>query len=456
MFRMGITLVGTISPTLYIEEAQGFFDSTLVTVGSIVVDGKGTGYKVPGIVEVNPRMDLEIQMTGSGFMDRKFQINFLIALDRPLRLSSVKADELARSDAGGLGKRDGEATPLAIRLFSRAGVDLKVFEYGNEDLIQGELAFDIAIPRTFSVRRGSDGRVTIIDEYGDIIAGAGGFYNLADATDCENPGVVSTGDQNAAGYHAEHIIEENTVPEQWSFMMTGQVRRTTMMPEFNEQQLALMPVSLMGQGSVFTQLWSQWDSGAPQGTHPNANISPEREMWDLIGSFVYPENMVNAHAAINMHKMRMVRGMMALGTNFWTTNDFDDTSQQTGLARFEEAVSLLRLYTAVFTYMNDNTVYAAMERVTQGFAAMFQRFDDRLRATGRIVQNGPRSNLLYRRYLNAVLLLRIEASSVGYFELIDRLITNWNLARSQTNPNTPLSWVLEIQGILRTLDIMLI
>jgi hypothetical protein len=52
---------------------------------------------------------------------------------------------------------------------------------------------------------------------------------------------------------AEHIIEENTVPEQWSFMMTGQVQRTTMMPEYNEQQLALIPIGVMGQGSVLTE-----------------------------------------------------------------------------------------------------------------------------------------------------------------------------------------------------------
>lgn len=138
---------------------------------------------------------------------RKFQVNFFTTPDQPLRLSSVKADQLvgkmaaiaaavptysdsklqSRSDAGGLEKRAGEATPLAIKLFSRAGVDLKVFEYGNEDLIQGELAvsikpffpacapkllelmgtcqqFDIAIPRTFGVRRGSNGGVTIVDE----------------------------------------------------------------------------------------------------------------------------------------------------------------------------------------------------------------------------------------------------------------------------------------------------
>jgi hypothetical protein len=60
--------------------------------------------------------------------------------------------------------------------------------------------------------------------------------------------------------------------------------------------------------------------------------------------FVHPENMVNAHAAINMHKMRMVWGMMALGTTLWNNNDCDDTSQQTGLIRFQEALSFLRLY----------------------------------------------------------------------------------------------------------------
>ncbi|KAK4106016.1 carbohydrate-binding module family 24 protein [Parathielavia hyrcaniae] len=649
MFRMGITVVGTISPTLRMEEAHAFFDTVLFTAGSITVDGKGTvnipgttalrslfpsqvsdwGYKVPGIVDINPRMDLKIQMAGSGFMDGKFQINFLTTPDQPLRLSSVKADQLvgkmapiaagvpthsdskiqARSDDGGLGKRAGEATPLSIRLFSSAGVDLKVFKYGSEDVMQGDLELDIEILRTFEVRRGSSGRVTIVDQYGHITSSAAGdgdltpgwptqtyllesfggareifasspsddgppsrnppnlpgvpvydsrfnfmgcgtrqeeivcrnldwlsanythlsfdndeegdvsevirrrsamvpgsvqphlepratgaarnfdvpqqrdgqntfrttsstyptgnngqflanlnqaagFYNLADADDCENPGVVSTGDQNAVGYHAEHIIEENTVPEQWSFMMTGQVRRTSMMPEHNEASLPLMPVSLMGQNSVFTQPWSQWDSGAPPGTHPDANLSPEREMWDLIGSFRHPQNMVNAHASINMHKMRMVRGQMALGEDFWVQHNFDDTSEQTGVFQATEAMSFLRLYTAVFTYLNDDTVHAAMERITQGFAALFQRFDDRLRATGRIAQNGPRSNHLYRRYLNDILLPRIEASSNGYFRLIDRLRANWNRARSQIDPTTQGPWLRQVAQILTAVDTM--
>ncbi|KAK4201509.1 hypothetical protein QBC40DRAFT_324193 [Triangularia verruculosa] len=462
IFRIGITLAGTISPTLYMEEARGFFNSTLISGGNITVDGKGTvnipgttplrslflsqvsdwGYKVAGIVEINPRMDLEIQITGSGFMDRKFQVNFLTTPDQPLRLSSVKANQL-------VGK-------------------------------MGELAFDIVIPRTFSVRRESNDRVTIVDEgmreifssspsdggpplrkppnlpgvpvfdsrFNFMGCGAGreeivcrnldwlsanyaylsfnndeggdvsevtrrhsvivpdsvqphlapratgtarnfkvpqqrngqnifttssstyptgdngqfltnlnqntGFYNLADAADCKNPGVVSTGDQNAAGYHGIQALA----------------------PPFP----SILP-------------WSQWDAGAPPGTHPNANISPEREMWDLIGSFVYPENMVNAHAAINMHKMQVL--------------------QLTGPPS-----------------------------------------DDRLRATGRIAQNGPRSNHLYRRYLNSILLPRIEASATGYFELIDRMIANWNRARSQTNPNTQDDWHEEIQGVLRTLDTM--
>lgn len=83
----GFTLVGTIAPTLSLEEAYGYFDSDLYMSGTLLFDGKGvihinnaqqqlfpspiTRYKFshPGIVSFSPQLNADIQLTGSGQID---------------------------------------------------------------------------------------------------------------------------------------------------------------------------------------------------------------------------------------------------------------------------------------------------------------------------------------------------------------------------------------------------
>ena len=95
--RFGFTFVGTISPTFRLEEAYGFFDSSVVHDGSVEFDGRGKiniqgnqfkqksilpnplknyEFSHPGIVTLRPELDILATMIGEGELDGKFTADF--------------------------------------------------------------------------------------------------------------------------------------------------------------------------------------------------------------------------------------------------------------------------------------------------------------------------------------------------------------------------------------------
>lgn len=128
---------------------------------------------------------------------------------------------------------------------------------------------------------------------------------------------------NAAGpssdQAAEHIVEQNLIALSWQFQLTGRVPRTSQSVAYDTLfGDSIVPEALMGPNSVFRQLWNTWDFGAAQGTHADPTLSPEREMWDAIGSMTHPEYMVNLQQTINAFKSRMMRGINGIGEDRWT------------------------------------------------------------------------------------------------------------------------------------------
>ena len=87
--KWGVTLVGTISPSLNLEEAYSYFDSNPKMTGTLSFNGKGTvnidggslekplfsspitGYEFshPGIVSFSPSLQITAALSGSGQID---------------------------------------------------------------------------------------------------------------------------------------------------------------------------------------------------------------------------------------------------------------------------------------------------------------------------------------------------------------------------------------------------
>ncbi|KAK3934338.1 hypothetical protein QBC46DRAFT_414004 [Diplogelasinospora grovesii] len=390
-------------------------------------------------------MNLDIQMSGSGTLDSNFTLNFLNTPTTLIRVTSSDLGDIADIS-------------LAIQLISKAWVDINVFRYNDEDLIDGSAEdgtkqFSIAIPRKFSVQtRYSD--VLIVDE--------GGSSTESSTLVCNNLLHVINTDPDLS-LDPEDVYNEvtrrrsltiphgalksrrrlllNGTTSELEARATGESRPFTIEPigEYlngNNGQFLLSLNPNAGfyniedpedcENNVIVPTRDQNDNY--HGTHPDPTISPEREMWNLIGSFLHPDRLVNAQEALNGFKARIVRGLNGIGVARWRLNDWDNTSEQFGELFVEEALSELRLFPGVFAYLNAATVHGNLVTITQDLANFFSRFDAAVRRYN-LVTNGASANLLYRSYLHNVLLPRMEASRSTYLQWMDRLIDNWEIAQ---------------------------
>lgn len=167
---------------------------------------------------------------------------------------------------------------------------------------------------------------------GQVLASANanaGYFSLANPSD-RTDGDMTDAAGPSSDLASEHLLEQNLVALGWQFMMTGTAPRTSQSVSYDSTFIDnRVPEALMGANSVFRQSWNTWDTLAPQGTHEDATLSPEREMWDAIGSVGHPEYMVNLQQIINAFKSRMMRGISGIRTTRWDNNVWDDTSDTT-------------------------------------------------------------------------------------------------------------------------------
>lgn len=103
------------------------------------------------------------------------------------------------------------------------------------------------------------------------------------------------------------------------------------------------------------------------------SISPEREIWDAIGSFRYPDRLVNAQETLNGFKACIVCGFNGIGIRRWRDNGWDITSEQHGITLTQEALSELCLFPAVFAYLNAARVHGNLVAITNDHDSIFAR-----------------------------------------------------------------------------------
>ncbi|KAH8887925.1 hypothetical protein GQ53DRAFT_826912 [Thozetella sp. PMI_491] len=278
-----------------------------------------------------------------------------------------------------------------------------------------------------------------------------GRYNVEDAGNCESNTVTTQG-SNSDQYASEHILELNTFPEAWSFMLSGRVPPTTQSAPYSTRFSNLVvPVNLMGPTSVFTQNWAAWDPNAPPGTHSDVNQSPERAIWEAMGSLLNPGVLVNAERVINGFKSRMWRAINAISEDRWTTNSWDDTTAIAGVVHANEAISELRLFPFVINYLNEQVVNQNLINVANRIDAIFQEFDAAIARNN--LNNGAATgtSTLWREFFYNVVIRRLEGAQGRYRELIWRMIDNWQNALVVNNPPQNSQYYADIQQILTSL-----
>lgn len=283
-----------------------------------------------------------------------------------------------------------------------------------------------------------------------------GYFNLQNQFDCVT-GAVTDNAGPSSDTAGEHVNEMNLARDGWQFLMTGLVAPSSQFTGYRSLFPGfLVPEQLMGENSVFRQAWNTWDPGAPAGTHEDPTLSPEREMWDAVGSVRHPEYMVNLQQTMNAFKSRMMRGIAAISNDFWEQQDWDDTSEEWGYTRALEALSELRLYLAVMNYLNHPRAHAAFVASLNRINDVYSQFDA---AVARNNLNGGQltyAGLLWREFVYAVIIGRTQASQFSYRELLRRMESNWNRALLSAIASGALATrLLEIQSVLDEISVLL-
>jgi hypothetical protein len=207
--RFGVTMVGTISPTLNLEEAYGFFDADMTMVAALTLNGQGSidingatkqsnlfatdisdfGYSEPGIVSFAPKMNVGLALQGQGTVNVDGRLGFSVGSDgyvrtnAPLSLGDLSGDvqnlatrnawsgtiDGAVPDSTTSSKRQsGDSTLFGLRLDLQTWLEIEVFELGTNDQA-GNAQFLIDIPHDISIM--ADGDVISIVS-GDETVGA--------------------------------------------------------------------------------------------------------------------------------------------------------------------------------------------------------------------------------------------------------------------------------------------
>ncbi|KAK3937495.1 hypothetical protein QBC46DRAFT_356630 [Diplogelasinospora grovesii] len=267
-----------------------------------------------------------------------------------------------------------------------------------------------------------------------------GYFNLQNQFDCVTGAIT-----NAAGpsldLASEHLMEQNLVALGWQFQMTGYAPGTSQARPYPSRfRNNVVPEALMGANGVFRRPWNTWDSTAPQGTHVDPTLSPEREMWDAIGSVSHPEYMVNLQQTINAFKSRMMRGISAIGSDRWAQFNWDDTSEATGYVHAIEALSEIPSLNRINDIMNQFDVAVARNNLSNGAPTY--------------------AGTLWREFVYQVVIARTEGAQGQYRRWLWRMRDNWRAEfqratagqASSARTGEIMEVITEIADILNTYD----
>ncbi|KAM7210667.1 Mutanase [Rhypophila decipiens] len=196
--RWGVTVVGTISPSLNVEEAYGFFDTDAwmgatasfdgnarIGLNSIrphqLLDSDNAAFEFthPGIVSATPRQNAEVSISGSGSFNGKFDVFFIsgsdgfVTMNAPLEVGDVRGKSVGSSLGSSLTgsftaeateDTDSSGTVLALNIVTNSWLDLNIFGLGT-DTVQAKPKFMASIPHYIRVQsdRPSVGSVSLIN-----------------------------------------------------------------------------------------------------------------------------------------------------------------------------------------------------------------------------------------------------------------------------------------------------
>ncbi|KAL4993981.1 hypothetical protein BDV10DRAFT_189441 [Aspergillus recurvatus] len=199
--EFGYSFVGTISPNFNIEEAYGYYNTSLTLTGALNFNGKGYfsvpagmaganmfsspvsawGFSHPGICSFGPWANVEVHMTGEGEISGDFTANFIIGNDGAVTDSlpastgshsgGVSNQLLSGPFSGALTlppssssskkRQSSDATILALRFLTTSQMKLDLNFFQSKEVAAG-VQFNQSLGSYFRIKKKSDSTPQII------------------------------------------------------------------------------------------------------------------------------------------------------------------------------------------------------------------------------------------------------------------------------------------------------
>ena len=148
-----------------------------------------------------------------------------------------------------------------------------------------------------------------------------------------------------AQYVTEHILELNYFPAFVQFAILGQEE----LPDgtTHNTQFTTVDENVLNPQSDFWRPYSAWDHALGD-QHPD---SPVNRIWQVFGSRINSNNLVNTERNLNSVKARVWAGDQPMADDTWNQNGFNRAGNQPeDIGRVEGALSVLRTVSAVLLY----------------------------------------------------------------------------------------------------------
>lgn len=266
-----------------------------------------------------------------------------------------------------------------------------------------------------------------------------GYYNLANAANCSDVTITSSGSQNS-DYVTEHIVELGTFGLMLDWMMFG----TFTLPDGSvvRSRYTPIPEALLGTTGLFQTAWDQWPSSRMTSTS-----TPMDDIWTAFGDKTNPGVLVNCEERFNGVKMQIWQGKSPMSNDTWKANNFDDASEKNGKAAAKGGISTIRLAISIFSYLNDQVINDNMATIFNSMHATFTQFD---REAGRRGYNINTAGML-SEFVNYALIPRLEGVQAWAEMRIARMRRNWEAVRSGPMSSARATTIGEVLQMLREL-----
>ncbi|CAM1509012.1 Fc.00g027510.m01.CDS01 [Cosmosporella sp. VM-42] len=222
---------------------------------------------------------------------------------------------------------------------------------------------------------------------------------------------------------AEHLIEQQTIPQFVQYMATGSlpdVNTDSEHPELSQPMTNSLAPNGLGDEIVTDYLATGFQAWEAE----YGDTTPLTAIFNQLGSQDTPEVMLNLQGSINLMKARLWRRRAAV-----SENRFDNSLMQITDAGFGSAAAAVHQIFAVFDYLNANEALSRLRTIHEGIARIMRDFERLYRqqriADGQADPGDLHLDEMWTNFINAYVRQIVLNSQEWLGDSLEELVTSW-------------------------------